>query len=415
VLEHAIVAMLSLGQEADELVQGRRPGEALAPLMQQQPGGELLEDKRGILASMMTAPPNLSCRYSATQQEYMYHMSLALKNLSASESQRLMVLLGQPTHQACIDALANICEPAAAPQATSAAQGALTGMPPSFSIPNHSLGKTLNPQLADVPPLRLDALGGTGVKVGCSLGSDTFSTRQSNISSQPYSSVHVSPRIVRSSTMTPRGTQDYSQMMPVPTGALTERPSQRARTKKRNSDMEYGSALLDRMQEEQRAVRKRTGAMAFGDGSFTERLVSPRRRKSGPPSSRDKVWDLLREEEKDQILRDVMSAAEGTKALLERRAVQLGCEIVDMPEEDDWDIGFRLTECKATSEPLAKPKNCSICLRCAAPSPLLAYPLPWSNAVAFRPLPLCSPSITLYPQAAQRAVPNTTRMDIDCG
>ena len=44
----------------------------------------------------------------------------------------------------------------------------------------------------------------------------------------------------------------------------------------------------------------------------------------------------------------------------------LQCAIVEMPDEDDWDIGFRLTECKATSEPLAKPKNCSICLRCAA-------------------------------------------------
>ena len=127
----------------------------------------------------------------------------------------------------------------------------------------------------------------------------------------------------------------------------------------------YGSQLV-RLQEEQRAARKRSSAFAFGDGSLTARLASPRRRRSGPPSSRDKVWDLLRKDEKEQILRDEVTAAEGTKLLLERRASQLGCSIVEMPDEDDWEIGFRLTECKATSEPLAKPKTCSICLRYGA-------------------------------------------------
>jgi hypothetical protein len=129
---------------------------------------------------------------------------------------------------------------------------------------------------------------------------------------------------------------------------------------------EYGSALLDQLQEAQRAARKRAGYI--DDGPMGCRLTSPRRRKTGPPSSRDKVWDLLTMVEKKQIMADQMSAAEGTKILLERRAAQLGCEVVEMTDEDDWDIGFKLTECKATSEPLAKPKNCSICLRCDVPN-----------------------------------------------
>jgi hypothetical protein len=132
--------------------------------------------------------------------------------------------------------------------------------------------------------------------------------------------------------------------------------------------MKYGSALLDKMQEEQRAARKSTCAApsALSADVLTARLLSPRRRKSGPPSSRDRVWDLLRADEKCQILRDEMSAAEGTKLLLERRAAQLCCAIKDMPDDDDWNIGFRLTECKATSEPLPVPKTCSICLRCGS-------------------------------------------------
>lgn len=66
------------------------------------------------------------------------------------------------------------------------------------------------------------------------------------------------------------------------------------------------------------------------------------------------------------MLTDSMSASEGTRLLLERRAQQLTCAVEQIPEEDDWGIGFKLTECKATSEPLDKPKNCSICMRYAA-------------------------------------------------
>jgi hypothetical protein len=193
-----------------------------------------------------------------------------------------------------------------------------------------------------VPPLRLDALGAAhgssrdamppppehpGAmhaqdtnRSGAAHGGSgaTFSTRVSNLSTQRHASTahNLSPRpLPRSSTLTPRaGASLDSERMPAPSGAATDRPAHRHRPKKRNPDMEYGSALLDRMQEEQRAARKRTNAVAFGDGSLSARLASPRRRKSGPPSSRDKVWDLLTVGEKEQILRDDMSAAEGTKA-----------------------------------------------------------------------------------------------------
>ena len=66
------------------------------------------------------------------------------------------------------------------------------------------------------------------------------------------------------------------------------------------------------------------------------------------------------------MLRDEITAAEGVKAMLDRRAAQFGVAMRELRDEDDWGIGFVVGECKATSEPLHKPKTCSICLRCAA-------------------------------------------------
>jgi len=64
------------------------------------------------------------------------------------------------------------------------------------------------------------------------------------------------------------------------------------------------------------------------------------------------------------MVSDALSAAEGAKLLLQRRTDQLGLRsILALPEDDDWGIDYRLTECKATSEPLERPKTCSICLR----------------------------------------------------
>lgn len=113
------------------------------------------------------------------------------------------------------------------------------------------------------------------------------------------------------------------------------------------------------------AVGASPGAGTSTSGALGEAPGSPRRpvRKPGPPSSRDKVWDLLTDQEKTDILSETLSAAEGTKLLLVRRADVLGCAIEEIPEEDDWGINFKLSECKATSEPLDRPKNCSICLR----------------------------------------------------
>jgi hypothetical protein len=305
-----------------------------------------------------------TCKYTADQQEYMYHISLALSRLSDPEMRRLMDIIGAPSHQGCLDSLSNICEPVLA---MSAPEDTIKATTTSLSLPFVSQGKHA-PVVGDVPPLRLDALG-PGVMhapppMHNSFASDgTFSTRLSNLSTTYYGSIHPSPRLARSSTLTPRGADESNTpRVAVRSGAVTDRPAYRP-NKKRDYSLQYGSALLDKMQEEQRAARKRTCSGVLTDGSLTARLASPRRRKSGPPSSRDRVWDLLWQEEKTQILRDEMSAAEGTKLLLERRAAQLGCAIKDMLDDDDWNIGFKLTECKATSEPLAVPKTCSICLR----------------------------------------------------
>lgn len=313
--------------------------------------------------SISAQPP--ACKYTTNQQEYMYHISLALSRLSPLEMRRLMDLLGVPSHQGCLDCLSNVCEPVLVSEDTDA----------DANMPYLSQGGKHGPVTGDIPPLRLDALGPGGPHplgaphVHNSFGSDgTFSTRPSTLSTTHFSSMHPSPRLARSSTLTPRGPDESgTPRVAVQSGAVTDRTAFRPR-KKRDYSMKYGSALLDKMQEEQRAARKSTCAApsALSADVLTARLLSPRRRKSGPPSSRDRVWDLLRADEKCQILRDEMSAAEGTKLLLERRAAQLCCAIKDMPDDDDWNIGFRLTECKATSEPLPVPKTCSICLRCGS-------------------------------------------------
>ena len=113
-----------------------------------------------------------------------------------------------------------------------------------------------------------------------------------------------------------------------------------------------GSALLD--QEAQQAPRRRAaGTMTLGS-----RLASPRRRKTGPPSSRDKVWDLLRVTKK-QILADQMSAAEGHAAGAPRHAARAGGGRHD--RRGRWDIGFK-------NSPSARP------LPSPSPSPTVGLP-----------------------------------------
>ena len=59
-----------------------------------------------------------------------------------------------------------------------------------------------------------------------------------------------------------------------------------------------------------------------------------------------------------------MNAATATKKLLDQRMVQLNLDTIEqLPEDDDWGVGYKLTEGKATANPLEKPKSCSICQR----------------------------------------------------
>lgn len=276
--------------------------------------------------------PTIGRRPELRHSEFVSHITAAVELLNPPEQDRLKSLLRQPTVQGAMESLLSICSSSA-----SDASDYMTGQPQQMHPRDQMM-------LGNVMPLRMESLAPQGP-------SDTFTNVLNT-----YGSSRVSPRVMGAAPggYTPRDGD-----------SLSGHPSsQQACPMGQPGHPEYGSALLDQLQEAQRAARKRAG---YVDEGPLGRLASPRRRKTGPPSSRDRVWDLLMVGEKKQILADQMSAAEGTKILLERRAAQLGCEVVEMTDEDDWDIGFKLTECKATSEPLAKPKNCSICLRCAAP------------------------------------------------
>lgn len=261
--------------------------------------------------------------------EFVSHITAAVELLNPAEQERLKSLVHQPTVQGAMEALLSICS--ASPSDASDMVASQTHM--------HARDPMV---LGGVMPLRMESLAPQGP-------SDTFT----NVL-HTFGSSRVSPRVIGAGGFTPRDGDSMSGHPSAQPGCPVGQPG----------NPEYGSALLDQLQEAQRAARKRVGYA--DEGPLGCRLASPRRRKTGPPSSRDKVWDLLTMGEKKQILADQMSAAEGTKILLERRAAQLGCEVVEMTDDDDWDIGFKLTECKATSEPLAKPKNCSICLRYVA-------------------------------------------------
>jgi hypothetical protein len=277
--------------------------------------------------------PNLGRGPELRHTEFAGHITAAVDLLNPQEQDRLKALLHQPTVQAAMEALLSICS-------------VNTADASDFIASQQMHPRDQQMMLGGVMPLRMESLAPQGP-------SDTFT----NVL-HTFGSSRVSPRMMGGAAgcFTPRDGDSLSGHPSAQAGCHMGQPGH----------PEYGSALLDQLQEAQRAARKRAGYV--DDGPLGCRLASPRRRKTGPPSSRDKVWDLLTMVEKKQILADQMSAAEGTKILLERRAAQLGCEVVDMTDEDDWDIGFKLTECKATSEPLAKPKNCSICLRCVSSS-----------------------------------------------
>lgn len=280
-----------------------------------------------------SAKPGSARAHDTRLGEVAHHLSAAFDLLTQPEQQRVCALLNQPSIGSCLDTLLSV---------VSSASDASDAAP--FAPPAHASGMDAGVMFPTTAPLRMESFAAQGP-------SDTFTNPLHTLGSS-----RLSPRVtLGSSKLTPREVE--SMPMQAPT-LVASRPQH---------SKEYGSALLDQLQEAQRASKRR--AASYADEGPAYRFPSPRRRKTGPPSSRDKVWDLLTAYEKKQILADHMSAAEGTKALLERRAEQLGCEVVDMTDEDDWDIGFRLTECRATSEPLPKPKNCSICLRCASCQP----------------------------------------------
>lgn len=259
--------------------------------------------------------------------EIAQHLTAAFDRLTQPEQQRVCGLFNQPSIGSCLDTLLSV---------VSSASDTSDAVP--FAPPPQASGMDPAAMFPTTAPLRMESFAAQGP-------SDTFTNPLHTLGSS-----RLSPRVtLGSSKLTPREVESMPMQAPAP---VHPRPPH---------NREYGSALLDQLQEQQRATKRRAAAYADEPAA---RFPSPRRRKTGPPSSRDKVWDLLTAYEKKQILVDHMSAAEGTKALLERRAEQLGCDVVDMTDDDDWGIGFRLTECRATSEPLPKPKNCSICLRC---------------------------------------------------
>lgn len=279
--------------------------------------------------------PNTALASEARRAEIAQHLTAAFDRLTQPEQQRVCSLLNQPSIGSCLDTLLSVVSSASDASDGGAFAG---GGPPQASAIDAP------PMFPGTMPLRMESFAGPGP-------SDTYTNPLHTLGSS-----RLSPRVtLGTGKLTPREVESMPMHI-APAPAPARHRGQHSK--------EYGSALLDQLQEAQRAASKRRAA-AFMDEVPGARIASPRRRKTGPPSSRDKVWDLLTMYEKKQILADHMSAAEGTKALLERRAEQLGCEVVDMTDEDDWDIGFRLTECRATSEPLPKPKNCSICLRCA--------------------------------------------------
>eukprot|EP00892_Ulva_mutabilis_P003441 jgi/Ulvmu1/1469/UM011_0199.1 len=267
------------------------------------------------------------------RSEIAQHLTAAFDRLTQPEQQRVCGLLNQPSIGGCLDTLLSVVS-----SASEASDGA------AFAAPPQASAMDAPPMFPGTVPLRMESFAAAGP-------SDTYTNPLHTLGSS-----RLSPRItIGAGKLTPREVESMPmQIAPGPAPPPQHRGAQHSK--------EYGSALLDQLQEAQRAASKRRAAV-YADDAVGTRIASPRRRKTGPPSSRDKVWELLTPYEKKQILADHMSAAEGTKALLERRAEQLSCEVVDMTDDDDWDIGFRLTECRATSEPLPKPKNCSICLR----------------------------------------------------
>lgn len=310
-----------------------------------------------------------------------------------------MELLNQRSTSACVDALLSVCEIPPTPRDFGAVFG---GMAPPANVyaghyppaAAHGPAGSSSTSMPSSPLANASALFGGGGDLHASLprlnisspqksyghsGAATATAAASGLSvhrqSAGFSPMSASYSQGNLSTPRKRKAEEAAAAL---ADVLEASPSTRfapapAACLAPGSPATFHTAMLERMHESERAALCRAALGITDDmiisprvmGGLPRNMPSPRRRKTGPPSSRDKVWDLLTAGEKEQILADQMSAAEGTKALLERRASQLGVAVAAMPDDDDWEIGFKLTECKATSEPLAKPKTCSICLRCA--------------------------------------------------
>jgi hypothetical protein len=309
--------------------------------------------------------------------------------LSADLQAKLTRLMNQPSTAACVDALLSVCEMPPTPRdfplgpsghaSNSNSHGnngsSSTSMPasPLARPPAMYGGGDLHSSL---PRLNINAspqrsLQGHGGAHGPGLSMHRHSAGLSPVGNQ-FSHIGISTPRKRKADEAAAALA--ASLEASPSAMLAHHSASVGGCGGGNCESDYNPSLLERLHGTRRAALCRAALGITDDmiisprafGAAPRSMPSPRRRKTGPPSSRDKVWDLLTATEKDQILSDQISAAEGTKALLERRAAQLGCAVGDMPDDDDWEIGFKLTECKATSEPLAKPKTCSICLRYAS-------------------------------------------------
>ena len=253
-----------------------------------------------LFPSTIKAPPSSRLgRPELRRSEFASHITAAVELLNPPEQDRLKNLLRQPTMQGCMESLLNVCSSSASeasrlhPLAAAAlgarqrherhhaSHAAAHGVARAAGALRHLHQRAAHLWLVARVPARARRVLGP------------FTSREADSLGGHPGAAHPH-----------QATMSHAHSQP--------------------GNPEYGSALLDQLQEAQRAARRRAGYV--DDGGLGSRLVSPRRRKTGPPSSRDKVWDLLSVGEKKQILRgpDDRRARHQDPAGAPRRAARAG-------------------------------------------------------------------------------------------